>query len=92
MHIGKTKVIFNNYAEKNDIKVNKKIEIVDYISSCVYIFRKVIVGWNTLRKLAEILKGNLPLYFNKSIFNQCILLVIMTPGCKIMVITRRHGS
>ena len=44
MHIGKTKVIFNNYAEKNDIKVNKKIEIVDYISSCVYIFRKVIVG------------------------------------------------
>ena len=102
MHVGKTKVIFNNYADKKEIIVdNKEIEILEeyiYLGKVaridegmnVDLNRGLLSRWNAFRKHASV-KRKFAINHKRKVFNQCILLVIIY-DCKTWPITKRLES
>ena len=43
--------------------------------------RRVKMGWSAFGKQNKILKGKMPLYLKRKVFDQCIL-PVMTYGCE----------
>ena len=88
MHLEKTKVMCNKHVNKDYVIVDgKKIEEVDRYVYLLQIvakdydqaqeMKRIEQGWNTLRKLDNIMRDiNVPMRLKRKAFNECTLPVV----------------
>ena len=99
MNMGKTKVMFNENAVREEIRImNEPLEIVNeytYLGQTVSstpgheteIKRRISMGWRAFGKQCDILKSKMPLSLKRKIFNQ-VILPVLTYGSETWSLTK----
>ena len=93
MNLAKTKIMFNELVDDQDITMNNTtLEIVDeyvYLGQLIHksgsllpeINRRMKLAWRAFGRNSIIFKSRMPLHLKKRAFDQCIL-PVMTYGCE----------
>ena len=99
MNMKKTKVMFNDHAQKQQInimnqaleEVNEYVYLGQTISTApgheVEIKRRISLGWRAFGKQSDIMKSKIPLSLKKKVFNQLIL-PVLTYGSETWSLTK----
>ena len=96
----KTKVMFNIYAPKDNIKLGdlniEEVQEYIYLGQKIMmandrnnkIRRRIAAGWMAFDKYREIMKSNIPICLKRKVYHQCIEPAI-TYGCQTWAIIKR---
>ena len=99
MNMSKTKIMFNENAERQQIRVmDEPLEIVNeytYLGQTVSVApgheteikRRISMGWRAFGKQNEIMKSKMPLSLKRKVFNQ-IVLPVLTYGSETWSLTK----
>ena len=85
MNMKKTKVMFNDHAQKQQINIGN--EMLEEVNEYVYlgqtistspgqeieIKRRITLGWRAFGKQSDIMKSKIPLSLKRKVFNQLVL-------------------
>ena len=84
MHKGKTRVMFNDKAQRRVIRVDNEaldVEEYNYLGQFLKltrdneheIKRRITLGWKAFGKQSKIMKSSLPMCLKGIVYNQCVL-------------------
>ena len=85
MHKGKTRVIFNDKAQRRGIRAdNETLEVVEEYNYLIQILKltidnehkikgRITLGWKAFGRQSNITKSSLPICLKRNVYNQCVL-------------------
>src|SRR5579862_1012742 len=100
MNMKKTKVMFNEHANRRVIQINN--EVVEQVDEYVYlgqlvkmdsdktdeIKRRISAAWGAFSKYRDIMKSKMPMCLKRKVYNQCVQ-AALTYGCQTWAVTKR---